>query len=1039
MTSSDNIQNEALNYENLKDIAIRYIQEIGHNHWTDFNLHDPGVTILEALCFSLSDLAYRTEFNITDLLTPKDEKNPKLSDALYKAEQIFSSNPTNVDEYRKLILEYVPGIRNVWINPTSRKYSIPPKYKDVFNGEDAEYYRDELKILVNQEHPQDFTMDFDVHGFYNIYIERESDAYVKTKILGDDDLCQQIGLSNDKESKDERIENFNAKKYNKWLCEYISRLLYCHRNLNELFLNVHVLEPIEIKIQLKVETSSDVYKSIISEMYEKLDNYISPKVSLHPLNNLIGKKQSQENIYQGFLGNEEGYIRYGIVDMDELKASQRRTMLKESDIYKILQECADIENIKDICFIIRDEKLILDSSVGHVRFKDNDEYSHLENKYCFRMVPFMYNEEPKENNIETNNNDIVKNYLLKTQNPLVEKTLRSLNKGKTDMIPLGTSENNNSGNKIYFIHKSRIFEANIIDKETINDVDLKDMDITYPLPQGRYRNTNKYYSFQNLLPKAYRMGNEGFLKNDSKYYINQLQLKGYLTFFDQFLANYIKQLDNLNNYFTVKDADELNPTLLYDDLLSEERIREIAGIDKVLKDSVSQDTKDFLENREWNYNYVLEQRNRLLDNLLAMFNDNFEELVPLVNMNYHDTFDGREYLKESINDKARLLKNYVSLNQNRTIAIARSGKLELSGVELKILAKLGINSPKAKISPYLYFDEIKEDKEKINLSDEFENRFGIHVLEHMLLLPMNGLNKDSFLEMTTIEDHHAVADPYSFYVTVLYPGNLKIFQGEYHEDFRNYVRKVIRDELPAHIDAIILGISDENMKRFEDAYEKYLDHLAHPERTPEWMMLQTKYIINIKKLLLGFIDVNGDKNHVSFGIHRSHQDDLKQLHSSRPSWKGLYLKDLLESINRKKIKHNILKKQRDQLINLINKMMNDTLSDKEMLDLIWRILNEQEDLMREFESLLNDPERQKRNWMERAKRLANNIYNILMECSDVNGDEPKNNVIWGIERPKPKICTPEPIQPIPTSMMWLGLSIVDLLRSIIRYNIQNKI
>lgn len=1041
MASNDSIQNDALNYEKLKDIAIQYIQKIGYKHWTDFNVHDPGVTILEALCFSLCDLAYRTGFAITDLLTPENGKNPELSETLYKAEQILSSNPTNVDEYRKLILEYVPGIRNVWVYPTTKKYTIPHKYKEVFNGEEdaIRYYRDELKILVNPDKPQGSTMEFDVHGFYNIYIERESEHYVKTKILSDDDLCQRIGLSNVENIKC----NFNADKYDKWLCEYVSQLLNRHRNLNELFLNVRVLEPIDIKIQLEIETSSDVYESIITEIYEKLDNYISPKVRLHSLDNFIEKKQAQEYIYQGFSGDEEGYMRYGIVDMDELKASQRRVMLKVSDVCKILKECNDIEDVKKVRFVAEDEKLKINSLLGHIQFED----ALLEN-CCFRIVPFKYDENSYSKNSTSNeepdNDDNVKKYLLKTQNPLVEKMLRSLHKGNTNMYSLKKEEEVvEKENSISFIHESRIFKVILTKDEIISDADLKHVDITYPLPQGRYRNTHKYYSFQNLLPKAYRMRKEDFLKNDRKYDVNQLQLKGYLIFFDQFLANYLKQLDDLNNYFNVSEAEELSRTLQYASLLSDERFQhDIAGIDRVLKGSVDLNTQDFLENREWNYNYILEHRNRLLDNLLAMFNDSFEELVPLVNMNDHDKFDGREYLKESIKDKARLLREYVSLNQNRTVAITRSGKLELSGVENRILAKLGINSRKAKLSSCQVCKEFKDEKGRDDLSAEFENRFGVHVLEHMLLLPLNGLNKDSFLEMTTIEDRRAVADPYSFYVTVLYPGSLKIFQGKFHEDFRHYVRKVIRDELPAHIDAVILGISDDNMKRFEDAYEEYLDHLAHPEKTPEWMMLQTRHIIKIKKLLLGFIDVNGDENHSSFGVDMSSRNDLNLFYSSCTSWKGICLKAMLESINRQKKDYYKLQKRKKEMINLINKMMNDALDDKEILDLVWHVLNEQENLMREFETLLNDPERQKENWIERVKRLANDIYDILQGCLDVNGDEPQNNVIWGIERPKrlqpniPLPVTSSVTSSIPTSKTWLGLSIVGMLKSIIRNNVK---
>ena len=45
-------------YQGLRDYGLEYIRKIGSRHWTDFNVHDPGVTILEAL--TLGDLSEET-------------------------------------------------------------------------------------------------------------------------------------------------------------------------------------------------------------------------------------------------------------------------------------------------------------------------------------------------------------------------------------------------------------------------------------------------------------------------------------------------------------------------------------------------------------------------------------------------------------------------------------------------------------------------------------------------------------------------------------------------------------------------------------------------------------------------------------------------------------------------------------------------------------------------------------------------------------------------------------------------------------------
>ena len=45
----------------LRTEGIRLLQELCGRSWTDYNLHDPGVTILEQLCYALTDLMYRAE------------------------------------------------------------------------------------------------------------------------------------------------------------------------------------------------------------------------------------------------------------------------------------------------------------------------------------------------------------------------------------------------------------------------------------------------------------------------------------------------------------------------------------------------------------------------------------------------------------------------------------------------------------------------------------------------------------------------------------------------------------------------------------------------------------------------------------------------------------------------------------------------------------------------------------------------------------------------------------------------------------------
>ncbi|MGY6412327.1 MAG: hypothetical protein ACXIUV_15045 [Alkalilacustris sp.] len=58
-----------LTFEALRREAIARAQEASSELWTDYNLHDPGVTLLEQTCFALTELAYRADLPLRDLLT----------------------------------------------------------------------------------------------------------------------------------------------------------------------------------------------------------------------------------------------------------------------------------------------------------------------------------------------------------------------------------------------------------------------------------------------------------------------------------------------------------------------------------------------------------------------------------------------------------------------------------------------------------------------------------------------------------------------------------------------------------------------------------------------------------------------------------------------------------------------------------------------------------------------------------------------------------------------------------------------------------
>jgi hypothetical protein len=109
-------QDQCTNYQWLLSQGLQYCQDLGGDLWTDFNQHDPGVTILQQLCYALTDLSYRTDFSIADILAAPPHACPP-DQPLYTGDRILTSNPVTVADYQQLLYDKIDGVKNSWLVP----------------------------------------------------------------------------------------------------------------------------------------------------------------------------------------------------------------------------------------------------------------------------------------------------------------------------------------------------------------------------------------------------------------------------------------------------------------------------------------------------------------------------------------------------------------------------------------------------------------------------------------------------------------------------------------------------------------------------------------------------------------------------------------------------------------------------------------------------------------------------------------------------------------------------------------------------------
>jgi hypothetical protein len=252
------------NFEFLRQHGIELLQQLSGNIWTDYNLHDPGVTILEHLCFVFTDLAYRTDFSIQDILATENGNIEALPNSFFTPREILSINPVTLQDKRKYIIDSVPEIANILIEPV------------VAQGTGHTCFA----------------------GVYKTVVQLKKDY--------DPELNNAAGTGNDTVLADTGV-----------IKQTVKDKLIASRNLCEDFEAITILKPEHIAINAGIIIESDVLgEEVLARIYIKLEALISSEVKYATEKELKNKGLPIEEIYHG------PRLEKGIITDDELKPIQ---------------------------------------------------------------------------------------------------------------------------------------------------------------------------------------------------------------------------------------------------------------------------------------------------------------------------------------------------------------------------------------------------------------------------------------------------------------------------------------------------------------------------------------------------------------------------------------------------------------------------------------------------------------------------------------------------------------------------------------------
>ncbi|CAL2082223.1 hypothetical protein [Tenacibaculum sp. 190524A05c] len=293
--------NNDLDFHFLRKEGISYLEQLGGKLWTDFNSHDPGITILEMLCYAITDLGMRIDIPLENLLASKDPKRA-LHTQFYKASEIFPSKPVNELDYRKLFID-LPGVKNCWL----RKYE-----KQVF----VDCKNSLLSYAKFNDIPEEFQKDFKLKGLYSLLVDFEEEANQSNVI------------------------------------KEIKSTYHSNRNLCEDLIDIKQVKDQPIAICANIDVFSEVDEEwVYANILFEIENYLSPSLQFYSLEEMQNKGYTTDEIFEGPI------LKNGFIDVAELKNAELRREVRLSDVMKIIMNIEGVKLIKDISVGFCDETL----------------------------------------------------------------------------------------------------------------------------------------------------------------------------------------------------------------------------------------------------------------------------------------------------------------------------------------------------------------------------------------------------------------------------------------------------------------------------------------------------------------------------------------------------------------------------------------------------------------------------------------------------------------------------------------------------------
>jgi hypothetical protein len=850
----------------LREKGLQYIQQLSGKMWTDHNLHDPGITILEVLCYALMDLGYRTNFSMNDLVTEPDGSIDRVN-AFHPAHKIFTTHPVTVDDYRKILVD-IPGIRNAWLFTKDEIGKTFDEGIKLFayckNSELLHESEIDAKIpeLADRQHVRQ-NEELRIKGLYAVKIEPDehpifgdlSSSTVSVKIVkgelatsgmeivfphwsakdkNNNEIVSMLKAAKIDQLAVELIndttlkkKDFEALKRSQWKTRWMIKYGAQERVLENVMVRM-VQMPESFNGLVKGDALQKAFQTPVAT--EALKRYRQRPREIFKIFSIVREKLMQHrNLCEDFLHSID------TVDTEELSICADMDIEVNVDLETIQATVFDkVENylLPPVQFSTLKELLdanvpveeIFNGPVLDHGFLTNEAMKNadLKREYYISDIISLLMDIPGVLNVRNFKFSVAKNGISQP----------SLHDWKVTVTPNHKLKLKREKCKLLYFKNNLPLNASF--RESVNKLGLqqslqahlkfKDPSKEIELPQGKYRNLEKHYTILNEFPRVYGLGEKDLPEDVSiERKARVKQLEAYLTFFDQLLADYCSQLQHLKDilswkenpaqtyftqyFYTKNDAEQL---FWQKDFLGSKLSTDFLATRSEVEKNYLKDKTGLQYLKESTATY-LDRRNRMLDHLTARFSESFNDYaLYMYGLPDERVMDDETVSHDLIKSKLKFLKNYEILSKERSKAFDYSIEEDevlqtsnLSGYSRRMRALLG-----------MAFDKTGQLH---NLPDN--DMGGFHLLEHLMLRPSK--EGDALLGVCLDPqcDHCGEEDPYSFRVSIVLPFWLKRFK---NIAFRNFMETLFRAEAPAHILLKICWVDKTEMKKFEEAMAAWI-------------------------------------------------------------------------------------------------------------------------------------------------------------------------------------------------------------------------